>query len=203
MVEATVRETAAPSLTQRDPGPVTAAPQPPVKKYQLAPRDDSCKTFTMCKQGLCATPIEYPCLDIVITGAGDFFYNTWEAAVVEDGVQVCTTSFDCLDCQGKDDVSCNGGGTLKFHINQVWYTSGKYKRTYEYILPEVKDEPFNCGEYLRTPDCDDDKTNTNGLGRHPHYPDRHTPPSLHMSPSFLLPAEWPMPIETRAGWRGC
>ncbi|KAI1076806.1 pectin lyase-like protein [Whalleya microplaca] len=116
------------------------------RRYELlvAPRQDGCSSFSAC--ALCATPTNYPCLDLSITGTGDFFYNIWEGHVIEDGVMVCQADFDCDDCQGLSDwVDCGGGSRWKFTDNELWYYSGKYQANYSYILPNTGTDVYGCG----------------------------------------------------------
>jgi hypothetical protein len=151
--------TAVPTTTA---SPVAAAPPPPPSDLAVLPKShgllearqksDPCQYFTRC--ATCATPVSYPCLEMSIIGAGDFFYNIWEAKVIEDGRQVCAASFTCPSCQGRDDMPCEDGGSFSLHINKITFKSGKYKQTFEYILPETKYEEYACGLVVTVFKCD-------------------------------------------------
>ncbi|KAI1773231.1 pectin lyase-like protein [Hypoxylon cercidicola] len=154
------------SVTGPDLSMVTSAPEPEPgvgktkRSYELqvGPRQDGggcpsgCDCFLACR--LCATPTRFPCLDLSIIGSGDFFYNIWDGHVIEDGVTVCTASFTCEDCQGLDDwTDCGGGNSWKFTGNEIWYNSGKYEVTYNYILDSTGTETYGCGLVAPVFDC--------------------------------------------------
>ncbi|KAI0537760.1 pectate lyase superfamily protein-domain-containing protein [Xylaria digitata] len=141
---------------------VTAQPKLPKEKrnYKLTlDRRQSgcpsgCTCFESCKPGCCATPVSYPCLDIYISGAGDFFENIWEAQITEDGSTVCAAAFSCDGCQGLLDwTDCGDGNQWKWTTNHLWYYSSKYDATYEYIVEEVAEVVYGCGLVLPVFDC--------------------------------------------------
>ncbi|KAJ4303198.1 hypothetical protein N0V90_002091, partial [Kalmusia sp. IMI 367209] len=136
--------TAAPVVEKRE-SPRSPANKEPEHAVQLAPRQDPlCTTVYRC--GLCATPTAYPCLDIAITGAGDFYNNEWDGRIIEDGTTTCSASIQCDDCQGLDDwADCGNGNRWKFTDNEVWYHSGKYDADFNFFLPETRSEEFDCG----------------------------------------------------------
>ena len=142
---------------------VTAQPAAPKEKRQYKLTLDTrqsdncpsgCECFEQCKEGCCGTPVKYPCLDIYLSGAGDFFDNVWEGQITEDGATVCEASFTCDGCQGLPDwTDCGDGNRWRFTTNHLWYYSSKYDATYEYIVEEVAEVVFGCGLVLPVFDC--------------------------------------------------
>lgn len=88
-----------------------------------------------------------PCLDILLTATADVATLLWDVKISEDGKVVCQYSTECFNCQGTDSYDCGGGNKLKFHVNEVWYTSAKYNgQVYDLILPETGYTEYACGK---------------------------------------------------------